>query len=137
MIRFAAGKPEAAEAEARAFFDCDVRLFGFASDECAARAREDDLVFLGELNRRARELLASGRVGVPELYLRFATAFRHFLIDEFQDTSGLQWMNLEGLVREALSTGGSLFYVGDRTQAIYRFRGGDAELFDRVAAELS
>ncbi len=114
-----------------------MRLFGFASDECAARAREDDLVFLGELNRRARELLASGRVGVPELYLRFATAFRHFLIDEFQDTSGLQWMNLEGLVREALSTGGSLFYVGDRKQAIYRFRGGDAELFDRVAADLA
>ncbi|HOE27873.1 MAG: UvrD-helicase domain-containing protein [Candidatus Aureabacteria bacterium] len=135
--RIRAAIPEAAEAEARAFFDCDVRLFGFASDECAARAREDDLVFLGELNRRARELLASGRVGVPELYLRFATAFRHFLIDEFQDTSGLQWMNLEGLVREALSTGGSLFYVGDRKQAIYRFRGGDAELFDRVAADLA
>ncbi|MEI6633132.1 MAG: UvrD-helicase domain-containing protein, partial [Chlamydiota bacterium] len=128
--------PEVAEAEARSLFDCYIELFELASGEFDARAREDDVVFLDELNRRARDLFASGRVGVPELYLRLATAFRHFLIDEFQDTSGLQWRNLEGMVGESLATGGSLFYVGDRKQAIYRFRGGDVGLFDRVAAEL-
>lgn len=135
--RIRAKIPEAAEAEAGSLFDCYIGLFELAAGEFAARARDDDVVFLEELNRRARDLFASGRVGVPELYLRLATAFRHFLIDEFQDTSGLQWRNLEGMVREALSTGGSLFYVGDRKQAIYRFRGGDVGLFDAVAGELS
>ncbi|MCX6357252.1 MAG: UvrD-helicase domain-containing protein, partial [Candidatus Aureabacteria bacterium] len=47
----------------------------------------------------------------------------------------LQWRNLEAMVEEALSTGGSLFYVGDTKQAIYRFRGGEVGLFEQVAKE--
>ena len=69
---------------------------------------------------------------VAELYYRLATRFKHYLIDEFQDTSTLQWKNLIPMVEEALSTDGSLFYVGDKKQAIYRFRGGEVSLFDKV-----
>jgi ATP-dependent exoDNAse (exonuclease V) beta subunit len=53
-------------------------------------------------------------------------------LDEFQDTSYLQWQNLKPMVEEALSTDGSLFYVGDKKQAIYRFRGGEAALINSV-----
>ena len=88
--------------------------------------------FLPELNRRARLLFDEGMVSVEELYYRLATRFHHYLLDEFQDTSYLQWQNLELMIEEALSTGGTLFYVGDKKQAIYGFRGGEVKLFDQV-----
>jgi ATP-dependent exoDNAse (exonuclease V) beta subunit len=60
--------------------------------------------------------------------------YRHFFIDEFQDTSVLQWKNLIPLVDNALSSeengvAGTLMLVGDPKQAIYRWRGGKAEQF--------
>jgi len=60
----------------------------------------------------------------------------HILLDEFQDTSGDQWKALKPLAREALSFLGSVFFVGDAKQAIYSWRGGDAELFNRAPEEL-
>jgi ATP-dependent helicase/nuclease subunit A len=59
----------------------------------------------------------------------------HWLLDEFQDTSDLQWAVLEGLVDEVLQDPEgrrTLFYVGDAKQAIYGWRGGNAALFQRI-----
>lgn len=69
---------------------------------------------------------------VPEVYYALAERYAHFLIDEFQDTSHLQWKNIEILADEALSRGGTLFLVGDKKQAIYRWRGGKSDLVDEV-----
>ena len=126
------GLAELATDEARALFDCYIDILEIVLDRFRERAQGADLVFLAELNRRASELFDSERVSIPELYYRLAGRFRHYLIDEFQDTSILQWRNLSAMVEEALSTGGSLFYVGDRKQAIYRFRGGEVALFDAL-----
>lgn len=63
-------------------------------------------------------------------FCRMGSRLTHVLLDEFQDTSGDQWKALEPLAREALSFGGSVFFVGDVKQAIYGWRGGDAELFN-------
>jgi len=71
---------------------------------------------------------------VPEIYYALAERYSHFLVDEFQDTNRLQWKNIEVLAEEALGRGGTLFLVGDKKQAIYRWRGGDAELIDEVAS---
>ncbi len=71
----------------------------------------------------------------PFIYERLGEKYRHYLIDEFQDTSELQWSNLVPLVSHALEgedmqgKSGSLFLVGDAKQAIYRWRGGHAEQF--------
>ncbi|NND15970.1 MAG: UvrD-helicase domain-containing protein [Eudoraea sp.] len=71
----------------------------------------------------------------PFIYERMGEIYRHYFIDEFQDTSQLQWENLIPLVQGALSglddsgQTGSLFLVGDVKQAIYRWRGGRAEQF--------
>lgn len=70
----------------------------------------------------------------PYIYERLGEKFLHYCIDEFQDTSVLQWENLTPLIDNALSqekTGekGSLLLVGDAKQAIYRWRGGKAEQF--------
>jgi ATP-dependent exoDNAse (exonuclease V) beta subunit len=71
----------------------------------------------------------------PYIYERLGERYRHFFIDEFQDTSLLQWQNLIPLVDNALSQNytqentGSLLLVGDAKQSIYRWRGGLPEQF--------
>ncbi len=72
---------------------------------------------------------------VPFIYERMGEKYRHYFIDEFQDTSKMQWENLVPLIGNALESEdekherGSLFLVGDVKQAIYRWRGGRAEQF--------
>ena len=66
----------------------------------------------------------------PFIYERIGEKFKHYFIDEFQDTSVNQWGNLAPLLDNALSTeGGNTMLVGDAKQAIYRWRGGKAEQF--------
>ncbi|MEJ2112386.1 MAG: UvrD-helicase domain-containing protein [Flavobacteriaceae bacterium] len=66
----------------------------------------------------------------PFIYERLGEKFRHYFIDEFQDTSILQWENLIPLIDNSLSSEiGTTMLVGDAKQAIYRWRGGEAEQF--------
>jgi ATP-dependent helicase/nuclease subunit A len=73
-----------------------------------------------------------GISGFSYLYLKMSDRFRNFLFDEFQDTSTLQFKALAPLIDEVLSQEkrASLFIVGDRKQAIYRWRGGNSRLMD-------
>ncbi len=125
------------EREAVSLFDPYVSMHTGVQAIFKGESARDDVLFLEQLNREARALFDEGAVTVEELYYRLATRFRHYLMDEFQDTSVLQWQNLFLMVEEALSTGGTLFYVGDKKQAIYGFRGGEAGLFDRIKNEFS
>jgi len=123
------------EEEAFALFNPYIHIFEEVIKAFRDLSTKDDVLFLEELNKRAGLLFDEDYVTVEELYYRLATRFHHYLIDEFQDTSRLQWHNVEKMAEEALSTGGSLFYVGDRKQAIYGFRGGDVGLFDEIQGE--
>jgi exodeoxyribonuclease V beta subunit len=72
------------------------------------------------------------------LYFKIDSRFRHILLDEFQDTSTLQFLLLKPLIDEIFDGVGqsefrSFFYVGDTKQSLYRFRGGVEELFLAVA----
>ncbi len=127
---------ELCEMEAYSLFNPYIQIFNEVFKFFLKQSQKEDILFLEELNSRARQLFGKGTISVPEIYYRIGSRFRHFLIDEFQDTSVLQWNNIFILVEEALSTGGTLFYVGDKKQAIYRFRGGEAGLFDGVRKEL-
>ena len=91
------------------------------------------VVPIEELNRLLQNIMER-KDFIPEVYYTLSEQYLHFLIDEFQDTSLLQWKNIEVLADEALSRGGSLFLVGDKKQAIYRWRGGRSELIDEVTA---
>lgn len=122
--------------EARSIFNPYVVLFEKLLVCFGELTRRDDVLFLEELNRKAALLFEEGLVTVEELYFRLAARFQHYLIDEFQDTSLSQWRNLALMVEEALSHGGSLFYVGDKKQAIYAFRGGESRLFDALQIQL-
>ncbi|WP_179318669.1 UvrD-helicase domain-containing protein [Winogradskyella helgolandensis] len=69
----------------------------------------------------------------PFIYERLGEKFKHYFIDEFQDTSKMQWENLVPLLENALSAAnGSAMLVGDAKQAIYRWRGGEAEQFIKL-----
>jgi ATP-dependent exoDNAse (exonuclease V) beta subunit len=66
------------------------------------------------------------------MFERLGVRFQHFFVDEFQDTSSLQWANLHPLFSHALEDSerqGSLVLVGDAKQSIYRWRGGYPEQF--------
>ncbi|MDT8309501.1 MAG: 3'-5' exonuclease, partial [Bacteroidales bacterium] len=71
---------------------------------------------------------------VPYIYERTSERFNHFLIDEFQDTSALQWYNMQPLIVDSLANGGYNMVVGDAKQAIYRWRNGDVEQFVMLPA---
>ncbi len=67
---------------------------------------------------------------------RLDASYDHWLLDEFQDTSRLQWLAIRDLIDEVVQSESgrrSFFYVGDTKQAIYSWRGGDSRLFDEIA----
>ncbi|WP_418181066.1 RecB-like helicase [Aliarcobacter lanthieri] len=80
--------------------------------------------------------LLNQKIDKDFLYFRLDSTYNHILIDEFQDTSILQYKILKPLIEEILSGDETkfktFFYVGDPKQSIYRFRGGKRELFDFV-----
>ncbi len=86
------------------------------------------LVLISEFNKIISTSIKNQPV--PFIYERIGEAFQHYFIDEFQDTSVMQWENLVPLLDNALaSEGTSVTLVGDAKQAIYRWRGGKAEQF--------
>lgn len=87
--------------------------------------RKDGRVHISEFNKRILSIVATEPV--PFLYERLGTKYHHILIDEFQDTSKLQFANLLPLLDNALAAGHFNLAVGDGKQAIYRFRGGDMD----------
>ena len=90
-------------------------------------------MLLGRFNEIIAKTIANQPV--PYIYERLGEKYRHYFIDEFQDTSRLQWQNLIPLIANALESLddqqklGSLLLVGDPKQAIYRWRGGDNQQF--------
>ncbi len=90
-------------------------------------------LFVEEFSQTLARLFAHwSEEAFPYLYLKMSDRFRNFLFDEFQDTSTLQFKALAPLIDEVLSRekNASLFIVGDRKQAIYRWRGGNSELME-------
>ena len=106
-------------------------VLGLLESELERIQREDNLLPIARFNSIiARELAGQP---APYIYERLGEKYRHYFIDEFQDTSELQWQNLIPLIGNALEgedlqgRRGSLVLVGDAKQAIYRWRGGKAE----------
>ncbi|MCM3870529.1 MAG: UvrD-helicase domain-containing protein [Pyrinomonadaceae bacterium] len=86
-----------------------------------------------DLELRALELLAR-----PEVVTRAAERYKFFLVDEFQDTNGLQRQLLERLaLQKSRRESANLFIVGDRKQSIYGFRGADVDVFREMTETLT
>lgn len=85
------------------------------------------IIPISEFNKRIDQALATENNNF--IFERSGARYKHIFIDEFQDTSLLQWKNLKPLLEENLSQGNECLIVGDPKQSIYRFRNADMEQF--------
>ena len=98
--------------------------------------RENNILLISEFNSLISENIADQPA--PYIYEKLGTRFKNYFIDEFQDTSSLQWKNIIPLTSHAIEgmeendSSGSLFLVGDPKQSLYRWRGADPEIFKRI-----
>ncbi len=114
----------------RSFYSPYVDLFERLKDNLEEVKRRERKVFIEDINRKISENISAEIV--PDVYFKLGETIYHFFIDEFQDTSPIQWCNLKTLIGNSLSSGGSLFVVGDTKQAIYSFRGADYTIMRKL-----
>jgi ATP-dependent exoDNAse (exonuclease V) beta subunit len=93
--------------------------------ELAAIKLEKNVVHISDFNKAIIHIVL--QEPVPFIYERLGEKYNHILIDEFQDTSVLQWNNLLPLVENSVAKGNFSMLVGDAKQAIYGWRGGEME----------
>ena len=106
----------------------------------------------GELNKAFKELMKEKNVlciddsntilrdiidgsDAPFVYEKLGVRYENFLLDEFQDTAGVQWSNFSPLLHESESKGGESLIVGDVKQSIYRWRGSDWKLLNDIVPD--
>ena len=87
---------------------------------------ENNLIPISDFGKKVAEVVKTEPV--PFIYWKVGEKFDHYLIDEFQDTSRIQWSNLFPLVENSMAGGWDNLCVGDPKQSIYRWRGGDPEI---------
>ena len=87
---------------------------------------ENELMLISDAAVFLKKIIAD--TDSPFIYEKVGTRYRHYLMDEFQDTSGFQWDNFRPLVDNSLAEGNYNLVVGDVKQSIYRWRGGDLDL---------
>ncbi|KOY84864.1 hypothetical protein AD998_00720 [bacterium 336/3] len=92
---------------------------------------QNNIVYISETNEKIAKIVQNEPV--PFIYERLGERYNHLLIDEFQDTSVLQWHNLLPLAENNLAEGNMNLIVGDAKQAIYRWRGGEMEQIVHLA----
>ena len=114
-------------------------LLNTVSNELAKIQSEQNILSISEFNAIIHREIQNQPA--PFIYERLGEKYRHFFIDEFQDTSEMQWQNLIPLIHNSLSgqddfgNKGTLMIVGDPKQSIYRWRGGKAEQFIELGKE--
>ena len=88
--------------------------------------KENNIQHISSFNRQIHEVVTTQVSSF--IFERLGERYNHFLIDEFQDTSLLQWQNILPLIADSLDFGKSIV-VGDGKQSIYRWRAGEVEQF--------
>ena len=86
-----------------------------------------NVILISDFNDLVSDIIKNEPAGF--IFEKIGSRYKYVLIDEFQDTSSLQWNNLIPLVHESLSVGGQNLIVGDAKQAIYRWRNGNVNQF--------
>jgi ATP-dependent exoDNAse (exonuclease V) beta subunit len=116
-------------------------LLNTVANELTRIQKEQNKLSIGEFNALIYDEIQNQPA--PFIYEKLGEKYHHFFIDEFQDTSEMQWKNLIPLIDNALSSQfqsgekGSLMIVGDPKQSIYRWRGGKAEQFIALSKDES
>ncbi|NOU59247.1 UvrD-helicase domain-containing protein [Marinifilum caeruleilacunae] len=89
-------------------------------------SESENIFLLSDASRLLRNIIGSN--DSPFIYEKIGNVYKHFMIDEFQDTSSMQWDNFRPLVGNSLAEDQHSLVVGDVKQSIYRWRNGDWKL---------
>ena len=108
-------------------------LAGALSREFSALMKEKNVLCLDDSNTILRDIIDGS--DAPFVYEKLGVRYEDFLLDEFQDTSTIQWENFRPLLENSEAAGNENLVVGDVKQSIYRFRGSDWRLLDRTLPE--
>lgn len=103
-----------------------LRMLGILTDlkeEIKLLLHEKGILQMSDSNLLLSKII--GQSDSPFIYEKTGSYYNHFMLDEFQDTSGLQWHNFKPLIINSLSEGNKNLLVGDVKQAIYRWRNSD------------
>ena len=90
---------------------------------------EQNIMLLSDTNLLLNKIIDDSET--PFVYERTGVNIDHYMIDEFQDTSVLQWKNFKPLISNSLAANGTDMVVGDVKQSIYRWRNSDWKLLDK------
>lgn len=101
-------------------------LLGKISKNLQTFREENDIILISDTNEYLTKII--GQDDAPFIYERVGLNLKHFLIDEFQDTSNLQMDNIKPLITESLAHRHYNLIIGDEKQSIYRFRNADPSL---------
>jgi ATP-dependent helicase/nuclease subunit A len=101
----------------------NVRLLANIDEEVRRLNYENNRFLLSDTNVLLHNLVHDGDSSF--VFEKIGTTIRNVMIDEFQDTSRMQWDNFRLLLLEGLSQGENSLIVGDVKQSIYRWRNGD------------
>ena len=101
-------------------------LLGNISKNVEQFRAENEIILLSDTNDLLKRIITED--DAPFIYERIGMMLSNYLIDEFQDTSRMQWENLHPLLSESLSRGNGNLIIGDEKQSIYRFRNAEPEV---------
>ena len=103
-------------------------VLNLLKDEIEKIKKEENLIPISEFNKIIHKEIKNQPV--PFIYEKIGSKFSHFFIDEFQDTSKLQWNNIKPLIENSLASENSMLLIsGDPKQSIYRWRGSEVNEF--------
>lgn len=108
-------------------------LLGSISQNIEKYREDNDVILLSDTNDLLKDIV--GKSSTPFVYERIGMRIRNFLIDEFQDTSRMQYENIRPLLEESLGNNNFDLVIGDEKQSIYRFRNADPSLLQSQIAE--
>ena len=112
-----------------------IGLLQDVAEQVEATNRQIGRVPISDVNMLIHDVIDGQEA--PFIYERMGQYLHHFMIDEFQDTSSLQWQNFYPLINEAESKGCDNLIVGDVKQSIYRWRNSNWKLLAGVHSKFS
>ena len=116
-----------------------LRMLGILTDlkeEIKHLLHEKGILQMSDSNLLLSKII--GQSDSPFIYEKTGSYYNHFMLDEFQDTSGLQWYNFKPLIINSLAEGNNNLLVGDVKQAIYRWRNSDYRILaDQINSDFT
>jgi len=110
-----------------------IGILGAISERVREQAHDQNIFLLSDSGELINRLIADD--DTPFIYEKIGATYDHYIIDEFQDTSRIQWNNFRPLIAETLSRGRDNLVVGDVKQSIYRWRNSDWRIIHTEVAQ--